>query len=72
MAEKTYKLIELVGTSDKSFEEAISNAVSIAAETLKGLAWFEVKELRGRIENGRVVEYQAKIHVAFKIMRGEA
>jgi len=72
MAEKTYKLIELVGVSDKSYEDAIQNAVSVASETLKGLAWFEVVELRGKIEDGMVVEYQAKVHLAFEIMRGEA
>lgn len=71
MAEEIYKLIELVGISDKSYEDAIQKAVSVASETLKGLSWFEVVELRGKIEDGKVLEYQAKLHIAFKIMRGE-
>lgn len=63
----TYKLIELVGTSTKSFEEAVQSAVADAAKSLRDLAWFEVLEQRGRIRDGVVVEYQIKIHVAFKV-----
>lgn len=63
----TFKLIELVGTSSKSFEEAIQSAVSDASKSLRDLAWFEVLEQRGRIRNGAVDEYQVKVHVAFKV-----
>ena len=63
----TFKLIELVGTSSKSFEDAIQNAVADAAKSLRDLAWFEVLEQRGRIKNGAVAEFQVKLHVAFKI-----
>ena len=63
----TFKLIELVGTSSKSFEDAVQNAVADAAKSLRDLAWFEVLEQRGRTKNGAVAEFQVKLHVAFKI-----
>jgi len=64
---KVYKKIKLVGTSDKSVEDAISRAISKASETLRGLSWFEVKEVRGSIENGKVKEYQVVIEVGFEV-----
>ncbi len=67
--ERTYKLIELVGVSEKNYEEAIKNAVAKATETLFGLSWFEVVELRGRIDDNQVVEFQAKLKVAFKLIK---
>jgi flavin-binding protein dodecin len=66
MADRTYKLIELVGTSEKSYEEAIRNAVAKAGSTLTELAWFEVTELRGGILN-EGLEYQVKVKIAFKV-----
>lgn len=68
MPSRTYKLIELVGISDKSFADATSNAVKKASQTLKGLAWFEVVEQRGSIKNGKVGEFQVKLNVAFRLM----
>jgi flavin-binding protein dodecin len=66
----TFKLIEVVGVSEKSYEDAISSAVASAAKTLQGLAWFEVTELRGSISNGKPKEYQVKVKIAFKIVEG--
>lgn len=66
--ERTYKLIELVGTSQLSFSEAVANAIEKAALTLHGLAWFEVIEQRGAIRNGKVAEYQVKVKVAFRLL----
>ena len=63
----TFKLIELVGTSPKSFEEAVQSAVADAAKSLRDLAWFEVVEQRGRVKDGRVLEYQVKVSVAFRV-----
>jgi hypothetical protein len=68
--DRTYKLIELVGISEINYEEAIKNAVAKATETLHGLSWFEVIELRGRIDNDKVTEFQAKLKVAFKVLKG--
>lgn len=65
--ERTYKLIELVGISEKSYEEAIQNAIKKASQTLKGLSWFEVVELRGAIANDHVAEFQAKVKLAFRV-----
>jgi dodecin len=65
----TYKTIELVGTSPTSFVEAVKSAVAEAAATVRHLDWFEVVEERGRITDGKVVEFQATIKVGFKIER---
>ncbi len=67
---KVYKKIELVGTSDKSLEEAIQVAVERAAKTLKHLSWFEVKEIRGAIKDGKVSEYQVVLQVGFRVEEG--
>lgn len=63
----TFKLIELVGTSGKSFEDAVQSAVSDASKSLRELSWFEVLEQRGKVRDGLVTEYQVKVHVAFKV-----
>lgn len=63
----TYKMTEIVGTSDKSFAEAVKAGVRRASKTIRGLGWFEVVEQRGRIENGEVVEFQVKINCGFKL-----
>ena len=65
---RVYKRIELVGVSGKSFEDAIENSVSKANETLKGLSWFEVKDIRGSIVNGRVHQYQVVLVLNFEIL----
>lgn len=67
MSDKTYKLIELVGVSENSIEEAIQNAVARANQTLKNLDWFEVVEARGVIQNGTVNQFQVKIKVGFRL-----
>ena len=64
---KVYKKIELVGTSEKSLEEAIEVAVERAAKTLKHLSWFEVKEIRGAIKDGKITEYQVVLQVGFRV-----
>lgn len=67
--DRTYKVIELVGVSEKSTDEAIRNAVGAAAKTVKELSWFEVVETRGHIGNGKVTEFQVKIKAAFKVLQ---
>ena len=67
MPEKTYKLIELVGASPSSVEDAIQNAISRANQTLKNLDWFEVVEARGLIEAGKVAQFQVKLKVGFRL-----
>ena len=67
MTDKTYKLIDIVGTSDKSMAEAVRNGVRKASQTLRNLDWFEVKEARGRIENGEVAAFQVKMQIGFRL-----
>jgi len=64
---KVYKLVEIVGTSGDSIEGAISSAVERAGQTLHNLDWFEVDEVRGRITNGKVSQYQVKLKVGFRL-----
>lgn len=71
MSEHVYKLIELVGSSPNSVEDAIQNAVNKAAKSLRNLRWFEVTETRGHIENGNVAHYQVTIKVGFTLEEGD-
>ena len=66
MADKVYKKIRVTGCSTESYERAIEVAVRKAGESLRGMAWFEVAELRGAISEG-ALEFQATIDVAFKV-----
>ncbi|WP_110951732.1 dodecin [Pseudomonas bohemica] len=63
----TYKLLELVGSSPTSTDDAIQNAIAQAAETVKFLEWFEVLETRGHIKDGKVAHFQVTIKVGFRI-----
>ena len=67
MSDVTYKKIEVVGTSSKSFANACANAVAKASETLHGLNWFEVTEMRGRISNGKIDQYQVAMKLGMKL-----
>ena len=67
MTDKVYKLIDLVGTSSKSSDDAIQNAITRAAGTLRNLDWFEVVETRGTIQNGKVTCYQVSLRVGFRL-----
>jgi flavin-binding protein dodecin len=66
MSGSVYKIIELVGTSENSWEEAAKNAVERASESLKDLRVAEVSTLDMRIEDNKVVAYRAKVSVSFK------
>jgi len=61
-----YKVIEIIGGSEKSWEDAAKKAVETAAKNLKEVRVAEVKELDMRIEEGKVVEYRVKMRVSFK------
>ena len=67
MDSRTYKLVEIVGVSTESYSEATKNAVTRASETLRGLGWFEVSELRGLIHDGQISEYQVTLKVGFRL-----
>lgn len=65
MHDHVYKVIELVGSSETSIEDAVNNAVSRASETVRNLRWFEVVQTRGQIQDGKVHFYQVMLKVGF-------
>ena len=69
MADSVYKIIELVGSSDKSWEDAAKNAVDTAGKSLKDLRIAEVSDLDMKLENGKVTAYRAKVKVSFKYVK---
>ncbi len=66
MPDSIYKVIELVGTSTQSWEDAANHAVETAAKSLDDLRIAEVDKLDMRLENGKVVAYRARVHLSFK------
>jgi flavin-binding protein dodecin len=72
MDDNIYKVLELVGSSETSIEDAIQKAVARADATLRNLRWFEVVQTRGHIEDGRVAHYQVTLKVGFTIEDGES
>ncbi|MBN1122307.1 MAG: dodecin domain-containing protein [Anaerolineae bacterium] len=66
-ADRVYKSIEVTGTSPISIDNAIRSAVKKAAETVRNTRWFEVIEMRGRIEDGQVARFQATIKIGFEL-----
>ncbi len=67
MSDNVYKVIEIVGSSTDSIEDAVQKAVTRASATVRDLRWFEVKETRGHIENGRVAHYQVTLRIGFTL-----
>ena len=63
----TYKILELVGSSTTGTDDAIQNAITQAAKTVKFIEWFEVLETRGHIRDGKVAHFQVTIKVGFRI-----
>ncbi len=66
MADSIYKIIELVGTSSESWEDAAANAVERASETLRDLRVAEVSTLDMKVEDGKVVAFRSRVKVSFK------
>jgi len=64
-----YKVTEVVGTSPNSFADAVRAAVAEAAKTVRNMAWFEVTDERGRIEDNKVAEFQVTVKIGFKLDR---
>ncbi|MGB7163280.1 MAG: dodecin [Mycobacterium sp.] len=67
MTNHTYRVIEIVGTSPEGTDAAIRNGLSRAAETTRGLDWFEVQSVRGHLENGAVAHFQVTLKVGFRL-----
>ena len=66
MSDSVYKVIELVGTSEKSWEDAAKTAVETASKSLKDLRVAEIEKLDMKVENGKVVAYRARVSLSFK------
>jgi dodecin len=67
MSAHVYKKVELVGSSKKSIEDAIETALAKASKSLKNIDWFEVKETRGHVVDGKVGHYQVVLKVGFRL-----
>jgi flavin-binding protein dodecin len=67
MPDHVYKVVELVGSSDESVTKAIDKAITKAAQTIRHLGWFEVVQVRGHIENGKVAQYQVTMKAGFRL-----
>lgn len=67
MSDNVYKIIELVGSSSKSSDDAIETAIAKAGSSLHNLDWFEVVETRGHIVEGKIGHYQVKLKVGFRL-----
>jgi dodecin len=66
MPEKTYKIIDVVGVSGDSIQQAIRNAINKASETVRNIDWFEVREIRGAVRSGHP-EFQVTIKIGFRL-----
>ncbi|GLV76713.1 dodecin [Streptomyces hygroscopicus] len=63
----TYRVTELVGSSTESVDDAIRSGIDRASRTLRELDWFEVTEIRGHLEGGRIAHYQVGLKVGFRL-----
>ncbi|MBD3226090.1 MAG: dodecin flavoprotein [Caldithrix sp.] len=66
--DNVFKLIEIVGTSEESYEKAIKNALDKASKTIKEISWFEVIQQRGTILNNGNIQYQVVVKIGFKLI----
>ncbi len=67
MSEHVYKLVELVGSSATSSDDAIRNAIATASSTLRHIDWFQVVETRGHVLEGKVAHFQVTLKVGFRL-----
>ena len=67
MSNRTYRVTEIVGTSPEGVDAAIRNGVARAARTLRHIDWFEVEQVRGHIEDGRVEHFQVTMKLGFRL-----
>jgi hypothetical protein len=70
MEEHIYRVIQIVGSSEKSIDDAIHGAIARASKTIRELRWFEVVETRGHIEGGKVHHFQVTLKVGFTLDEG--
>lgn len=65
--DNVYKILELAGSSAKSVEDAIQTAITKASATVRNIRWFEVVQVRGHVEDGKVAHYQVLLKVGFTL-----
>ncbi|MEU8543696.1 dodecin [Streptomyces sp. NPDC048717] len=71
MTNHTYRVTEIVGTSTEGLDQAIRNGIERASQTLRGLDWFEVTQMRGHLEEGAIKHYQVGLKVGFRLEEGD-
>lgn len=67
MSNHTYSISEIVGTSTQGVDDAVRNGIAKASQTLRHLDWFEVKEIRGHLEEGKIADWQVTIKLGFRL-----
>ncbi|WDV56099.1 dodecin family protein [Streptomyces coeruleorubidus] len=71
MTNHTYRVTEIVGTSPDGVDQAIRNGIGRASVTLRNLDWFEVTQVRGQLEDGRIAHWQVGLKVGFRLEEAE-
>ena len=67
MPEKTFKIIEVVGSSEDSIQQAVRNAITKARKTIRNIDWFEVKEIRGAVSKAGDPTFQVEVRIGFRL-----
>jgi hypothetical protein len=67
LSNHTYSISEIVGTSTQGVDDAVRNGIAKASQTLRNLDWFEVKEVRGHLEDGKIADWQVTIKIGFRL-----
>jgi flavin-binding protein dodecin len=67
MSDHIYKVVEIVGSSSTSIEDAVQRAIARASKTIREIRWFEVVTTRGNVEGGKVVHYQVTLRIGFTL-----
>ncbi|MDE8668587.1 dodecin family protein [Pseudarthrobacter sp. H3Y2-7] len=66
MSNHTYSITEIVGTSEEGVDAAVRNGIAEASKTLRNLDWFEVKEIRGHLTDGKIADWQVRVKLGFR------
>jgi flavin-binding protein dodecin len=72
MVDHVYRIIEVAGSSERSIDDAIRNAIARASRTLRQVGWFEVIQTRGHVEDGKVAHFQVILKVGFTLEDGQS
>ncbi len=67
MPNNTYKIIEVVGVSEESIQQAVRNAIMKARQTIRNIDWFEVKEIRGAVHSNGEPQFQVEVRIGFRL-----